>query len=112
MSAETFDSGRQVVNPGYLAMLAQRGIPARDHALLGSDDSTDAGAGAGIGRSYADRIRGMGPRGGSIDMEMGRARYAGQGGGGRAMPFGRDSADDGLGRPVMPFLHIRKMASM
>lgn len=93
-------------------MLAQRGIPARDHALLGSDDSTDAGAGAGIGFSYADRVRGMSSRGASVDMERGRGRYAGQGGGGRARTVGRDNGDDGMGRPVMPFLHVRKIASM
>ena len=111
MSAETVDSARQVVNPGYLAMLAQRGVPASDHALLGSDDSTDAGAGAAVGLSYADRARGMSLRGVSIDVERGRGRFTGQGGGGRTMTFGQENGDEELERPVVP-LHVRKMASM
>ena len=94
-----------------MAMLAQRGIRVSDHALLGSDDSTDAGASPRIGLSYADRVRGMSARGASIDVERGRGRPAGHGRGGRIMTFGRDVADDGLGRPVVP-LHVRKMASM
>lgn len=75
-----------------------------DHALLGSDDSTDAGTGFGLG--YADRVRGM--------MERGRGRPADHGIDGQIMTFRRDIADVALGRPARPAvpLHVRKMASM
>ena len=106
MSAETVDPGRQVVNPGYMAMLERRGIRVSEHALLGSDDSTDAGT--GIGLSYTERVRGMSPR---VEMERRRGWPMVYGRGGRAMTFGRDIADEGVGRPVVP-LHVRKMASM
>lgn len=110
MSADTVNSGREVANPGYLAMLAQRGIPVRDHALLGSDDSTDAGGGPGPILSYAMRTRDMGPRGASMDAEVNRGRFTGQGGRGRAMTLGRENGDEGPGS-VLP-LQVRKMASM
>lgn len=109
MSNETADPGREIVNSGYMAMLAQRGIDARDHALVGSDDSTDAGVGAGAALSYAIRARGMDPRGMSTDTEMERSRFMGQGGRGRAMTFGQENGDGELGR-VIP-LHLRKMRS-
>lgn len=100
-----------MVNPGYLAMLAQRGIHARDHALLGSDDSTDAGGGAGAGPSYPARARGMASRGMSIDTEMERGRFTGQRGTGRAITLGRGNGNERLERPVEP-LRVRKMSSL
>ena len=85
MSNETADPPRELVNASYMAMLAQRGIDARDHALVGSDDSTDAGAGA---ESYALRARGLVVGGLSAGMEMEPARFLGRGGHGRAMTYG------------------------
>ena len=85
MSNETADPPRETVNASYMAMLAQRGIDARDHALVGSDDSTDAGAGA---ESYALRVRGLVVGGLSAGMEMEPARFLGRGGHGRAMTYG------------------------
>lgn len=108
MSTETDEPGRQVVNPGYLAMLAQQGVRARDHALLGSDDdSTDAGGGrAAAGPSYAMRARGMGLRSASVDnTDWERGRFANQNGKGRAMTF------EALERRVEP-LNVRKMPSV
>ena len=110
-STETVDPGRQVVNSGYLAMLAQRGIYARDHALLGSDDSTDAGGGAVAGPSYAARARGTASRSMSMDTEMERGRFTGPRGIGRAINLGRGNGNESLERPVEP-LRVRKMSSM
>lgn len=110
MSTDTVDPGREVANPGYLAMLGQRGIPARDHALLGSDDSTDAGGGAGAALSYATRARGMSPMGVRMDTELNPSRFTRQGGRGRAVTLERENGEEGLGR-VWP-LRVRKMASM
>ena len=101
-----------MVNPGYLAMLAQRGIPARDHALLGSDDSTDAGGGGpGAARSYAIRARGMEMMGVRVDVGRDRGRLADRVGRGRAATFGQESRDYRLERLVEP-LSVRKMPSM
>lgn len=88
MSNETADPPRETVNASYMAMLAQRGIDARDHALVGSDDSTDAGAGAGTAMNYALRARGLVVGGLSAGMEMEPARFLGRGGHGRAMTYG------------------------
>ena len=88
MSNETADPPRETVNASYMAMLAQRGIDARDHALVGSDDSTDAGAGAETAMSYALRARGLVVGGLSVGMEMEPARFLGRGGHGRAMTYG------------------------
>lgn len=113
MSTETADPGREVANRRYLAMLAQRDIRARDHALLGSDDSTDAGGGAGAGAgaalSYAVRARGVGPRCVRVDRERERGRFTGLGGRGRAKTLGQESGDGELER-VIP-LQVRKMPS-
>ncbi|KAF6222887.1 hypothetical protein HO133_000938 [Letharia lupina] len=111
MSTETVDPGREVANRRYLAMLAQRDIRARDHALLGSDDSTDAGGGAGAGAalSYAVRARGVGPRCVRVDRERERGRLASLGGRGRAVSLGQESGDGELER-VIP-LQVRKMPS-
>ena len=104
MSAE---AGTEVVNAGYMAMLAQRGVPPRDHALLGSDNSADAGGGTGPAFNYPSRMD-YGRRG------AGGGRYAapsGQGGrGGRAMAFGQEIGDEDLQR--MKPLHMRKMSGM
>ena len=86
MSNETADTPRETVNASYMAMLAQRGIDARNHALVGSDDSTDAGAGGGM--SYALRARGLVVGGLSAGMQMEPARFLGRGGHGRAMTYG------------------------
>ena len=112
LSTDAGDADREVANPDFWAMLAQRNMPARDHALLGSDDSTDAGSRAGAALSYAARARGMEPRGASIDTEVNRGRFTDhcQGGRGRAVTMGREIADDGPGR-LMP-LQVRKMRSV
>lgn len=113
LSTDASDAEREVANPDFWAMLAQRGIPARDHALLGSDDSTDAGSRAGAAlSSYAARARGMEPRGSRIDTEINRGRFMDhcQGGRGRAVTMGREIGDEGPGR-VLP-LQVRKMRSV
>lgn len=111
MSSETADPRREVVNPGYMAMLAQRGVRARDHALLGSDDGTDdAGVGAPAGLSYAARARGVGPIGGGVDPWGNGGRFAGWGESGRAGTARVEGGEGGYGR-VMP-LHVRKMPSV
>ena len=110
MSTDTVDPGKEVANPGYLAMLGQRGIPARDHALLGSDDSTDAGDEAGAALSYATRARGLSPMDVRMDTELNPSRFTRQGGRGRAVTLERENGDEGLGR-VWP-LRVRKMASV
>ena len=110
MSSETADPGREMVNPGYMAMLAQRGVPARDHALLGSDDSTDAGGEAVAGLSYAVRARGMGPTVGDADPWRNGGRFANNGGRGRAMTLTRENGDEGPER-VLPLL-LRKTPSV
>ena len=106
MSAETVDPRRQVVNPRYGNMLAQSGVLAGDHALLGSDNSTDAEWGAGAGPNYADRVRDMALRGMSMDTRVERARVAGQ-----AMTLGRGIGNERLEGPVQP-LRVKKMGSM
>lgn len=107
VSTDTVEPGSQVVNPGYLAMLAQKGVHVRDHALAGSDDSTDAGGGAAAaGLGYAMRARGAGVRGASVDTDWGRgSRFASRDGRGRAMTF------EGLERRTEP-LNVRKMPSV
>lgn len=112
LSTDASDAEREVANPGFWAMLAQRGLPARDHALLGSDDSTDAGSRIGAALSFAARGRGMAPRDARIDTEINRGRFTDhcQGGRGRAVTLGRDIADEGPGR-VLP-LQVRKMRSV
>ena len=67
LSTETVDPGREVVNAGYMTMLAQRGLCPRDQALLGSDDSTDAGGGSGPVLNYAVYPRGLASIGGVLD---------------------------------------------
>ncbi len=111
MSAETIDPRRQVVNPRYGNMLAQSGILAGDHALSGSDNSTDAEGGAGAGPNYAYRVRDMALRGMSMDTQVERARFAGQGDIGLAMSLGRGIGNEGLERPVEP-LRVKKMTTM
>ncbi len=101
------DPGKEVVNAGYMNMLAQRGVPLRDHALLGSDDSTDAGGGIGGSLSYAMHSRCLGPgrgRGGD------GGGFSGRGGRGRAMTLVREESSEEMGG-VRP-LRVRKMSSM
>lgn len=111
-----------------MKMLTQKGVPLRDHALLGSDNSTDAGGDGGNGDgapavlSYAKRVtRARGGGGGAsvwgVDAPdpgryKNRPRLLGAwGGNGRAMTFGQgDGGEEGEKR-VRP-LQVRKMSSM
>lgn len=123
MSAEASD--REVVNEGYMGMLARRGVAVRDHALLGSDNSTDAGgggggwgtaAGLGGGMSYAmhaaARSRGGDGVAWGADVQagamgyrppLGRSKTAGQ-----RIGDGGDEVVVGVTRP----LRVRKMPSV
>ena len=101
---------KEVVNAGYLNMLAQRGVPLRDHALLGSDDSTDAGGGAGAALGYAVHPRGLGPRGGRVDWGRNRGSFSGLGENRRAVSLRREHGDEEV-EAVRP-MQVRKISSM
>ena len=109
MSTETVEPGKEVVNAGYMTMLAQRGVPLRDHALLGSDDSADAGGGTPATLSYAMHARGRGSGGWGVDPGRPGGRFMGRGGMTRAMTFGHENGDQELVR-MGP--QVRKMSSM
>ena len=110
MSTETVEPGKEVVNAGYMTMLAQRGVPLRDHALLGSDDSTDAEGRTAAALGYAMHARGRGSSAWGVDPARYGGRFVGQGGRGRAMTFGQGRGDEELER--MRPLQVRKMSSM
>ena len=110
LSSDTIYPEREVVNAGYLAMLTQRGVPLRDHALLGSDDSTDAGGGTYTALSYAVRAGGMGPSVGAVEPGRNGGRFAANGGRGRAITLGQEGAEEDVER-VVP-LQVRKMRSV
>lgn len=103
VSTETVESGKEMVNAGYMAMLAQRGVPLRDHALLGSDDSTDAGGGFGAALNYTVHPRGIGTRSRGINPGINGGRFTGQSGRGRSMILRQENA--------IP-LQLRKMSSV
>ena len=110
MSAETVELEKELVNAGYLSMLARRGVPLKDHALLGSDDSTDAGGGVGAALSYAFHPRDLGPRGGRFDWERNRGSFSGRGEGRRAVSLRREHRDEEV--EGVKALQVRKMSSM
>ena len=110
MSAETVEPGREVINAGYVTMLAQQGVPLRDHALLGSDDSTDAGSGPRPPLSYAVHSRGLRSIGGALDRGMEDGPFTGRGGRGWATTSAQVDVDEELER-VRP-LRVRKMSSV
>ena len=109
MSTETVEPGKEVVNAGYMTMLAQRGVPLRDHALLGSDDSADAGGETPATLSYAMHARGRGSGGWGVDPGRHGGGFMGRGGMTRAMTFGHENGGQELGR-MGP--QVRKMSSM
>lgn len=110
MSTETVGPRKEVVNAAYVNRVARSGRPLSDHALIGSDDSTDAGGGTAGGLSYAMHGRGRGTSAWGVDPGRHGGRFVGQGGRGRAMTFGQGSGGQELER--MRPLQVRKMSSM
>ena len=109
-STETVGPGKEVLNAAYVNRVAQSGLPLTHHAMVGSDDSTDAGDGNAAALTYAMHARGRGTSAWRVDPGRYGGRCVGQGGRGRAMTFEQGTGGEELDR--MRPLQVRKMSSM
>lgn len=76
-STETVGPRKEVVNAAYVNRVERSGRPLSDHALIGSDDDTDAGGGTAGALSYATHGRGRGTSAWGVDPGIYGGRFVG-----------------------------------